>query len=190
MREAQKHVDQYSDPDPEDWFLRCYPFSSKLASYYCCESAPIRIRIRPSIIMPIQTRALPQVLHMLEKSEQKFNLFFLTGASLLHIAFFSRQLHRCQNYLFWTVYWNFMKKTIVYLYFWLKSVLRIRDIWYGSGFILLTNPDADPGGPKHTDREPIRIQIGQNNKHWGSDRIHNAVSHPGLDLDKPPSVKE
>ncbi len=89
------------------------------------------------------------------------------------------------------------EKIFVYLYFWLKSVLRIRDILV---------QDPDPRIDTYDQRILVRIREFQNtktygswadsdpdwanNKQGGSGQIYNAFSHPGLDLDKPPSVKE
>ncbi len=115
---------------PSLLFLRYYPFPSKLASHYCCGSAWIWCRFGSGSDFRLWcwSRFGPCLkFSTCWKIWTKNVTFILTRASLLYIDFFSRKRHRCQNYLFWTVYWNVEERRL-YLYFWLKSVLQIRDI--------------------------------------------------------------
>ncbi len=126
-------------------FLCCYPFNSKLVSHQCCGLASSWCRFWSGSDFRLVCRfgsgsdsrlwcrspdpgPTPSFRHI-GKSEQKIYPLFSPVPVYCTLSFLSHPRHRCHNFLYFKQFIEMLlKKSFVYLYFWLKSVLRIRDI--------------------------------------------------------------
>ncbi len=131
------------DPDPQHWSVGtgCAVWTD-IYPVLCIGIVLMLIRIRLSVLMPILIRILPHCFTHVRQSVQNFTFL---QSTLFHL---SRQRHRSHS-IFWTICWNFLEKSIIWLYIRLK-------------WIRMWQNDADPTGSRIHNIASTRVQISLN----------------------------